>query len=197
MEILPRQVVLGTPVAEPVTLDEAKAHLRVDFSEDDTLIQSQITACREWMEKALNLTMVERTATIYAPHFAECFQLPYTPLQSVSSVQYWSYDSPSTLETASTDLYRVDTLNGQVYRAYSEYWPSTAVRHDAVQIAVTVGHPPAGSPLDYGANVPESLKAALLLLLGNVYEHREEHITGTIISTFPTAKMLMQTYRNY
>lgn len=46
------------PIAEPVTLEEAKTQLRVEFSEDDALISSYITAAREWAEGFLNTALV-------------------------------------------------------------------------------------------------------------------------------------------
>ena len=46
------------PIAEPVTLEEAKLQLRVEFDEDDALISSYITAAREWAEGFLNRSLV-------------------------------------------------------------------------------------------------------------------------------------------
>ena len=42
------------PAVEPVTVAEAKAHLRVDISDDDTYIGTLITAAREWCEEYLD-----------------------------------------------------------------------------------------------------------------------------------------------
>lgn len=41
---------LTPPTAEPVSLVEAKLHLRVDFNDDDALITSLITAARQAAE---------------------------------------------------------------------------------------------------------------------------------------------------
>ena len=41
---------LTEPVNEPVTLVEAKAYLRVDTTDEDTLIATLITAARQWVE---------------------------------------------------------------------------------------------------------------------------------------------------
>lgn len=46
------------PIAEPVTLEEAKLQLRVEFDEDDALISSYITAARQWAEGFLNTALV-------------------------------------------------------------------------------------------------------------------------------------------
>ena len=46
------------PVVEPVTITEAKAHLRVDTADDDTYIGTLITAAREWCEQYLDRTLV-------------------------------------------------------------------------------------------------------------------------------------------
>jgi uncharacterized phage protein (predicted DNA packaging) len=44
-------------MTEPVTLDEAKLHLRVDDTSDDTLITTLITAAREHVEKFIKRTV--------------------------------------------------------------------------------------------------------------------------------------------
>lgn len=47
-------------VIEPVTLEEAKAHLRVEFDDDDTYITALISAAREYVESFQNRYIAER-----------------------------------------------------------------------------------------------------------------------------------------
>lgn len=95
---------------EPVTLTDAKKHLRVDFADDDTLIAALITSARMAIEDFCHISIVSKTitATLKAQEvprsiFAQPFQvreqfnefeLPYGPVVSVDSVT--SMDSDGT-----------------------------------------------------------------------------------------------------
>lgn len=200
----PAQMTLVSgPVYEPVSLADMKAHLRVDFTDDNDLITAQIIEARTWMEKALNITMVEQTFDAILPCFFSTIEIPLLPLTSVVSIKYWNDDSPSVLTTLATTeespvvssgLYRVDLTRGQIYLADGQVWPTTVPRHDAVTIRVTTGPVPSGSPISAGTPAP--LKAALKLLVGDMYENRESS-TQLHMEELPTAKRLMQVYRNY
>ena len=46
------------PATEPITLVEAKAHLRVDFSDEDTYIDTLIVAARRYCEAYCNRVFI-------------------------------------------------------------------------------------------------------------------------------------------
>ena len=50
---------VSPPAAEPVTLAEAKSHLKLDTSDEDTLIASLITAARARAEWHTGRALVE------------------------------------------------------------------------------------------------------------------------------------------
>ena len=94
------------PAVEPVTLTAAKAHLRVDISDDDDLITAIIKAAREWCEEYLDRTLIHTQWTMRMDAFPWEFKLPRPPMAqagttTVTSVTY-------TLETQATA-----TLNTQ------------------------------------------------------------------------------------
>lgn len=88
--------------SEPVSLVEAKAHLRVDFADDDTVLSAMITACRQAIEDYCHISLVAKTITLTLEAeekpktmFAQpwqvrqqfnSFELPYGPIKSVTSV---------------------------------------------------------------------------------------------------------------
>jgi hypothetical protein len=55
----------GTPT-EPVTLGEAKAWLRVDYSDDDSLITGMIKSARQSIEHFTNRALVVKTVSLNA-----------------------------------------------------------------------------------------------------------------------------------
>ena len=72
------------PALEPVTLAEAKAHLRVDISDDDDLITAIIKAAREYCEEYLDRTLVHTQWTMRMDAFPWEFKLPRPPMAPVS-----------------------------------------------------------------------------------------------------------------
>jgi uncharacterized phiE125 gp8 family phage protein len=157
------------PTAEPVSSSEAKLHLRVDASTDDTLIAQIITAAREWCEAFQNRCFITQTLTCYMDEFPDIIDLPRLPVQSVSSVKY--LDEQGVQQTLSASLYRVDVINGRMTPAYGESWPCTRVDTNAVEIEYIAGYGAA-------AAVPASVKQAMLLLIGHFYENREAEVIG-------------------
>lgn len=87
---------VDTGGAEPVSLDDMKAWLRVDHTEDDDTITSLIPAARAGIESYCNISITEKTVTMIADWSGE-WQLPYAPVKSVTSVSarygYGAYES--------------------------------------------------------------------------------------------------------
>lgn len=197
--VTPDQLTLDVaPITDPLDQNEMKEHLRIDHSDDDSYLIDIDKAATEWVERECNIAMVERTYTAKIPHFAEMIELPRRPLQEVTAIKYWSTDSPSVLTTlwektspeVAPTTFRVNTGEGFIYRNYSQPWPTTDIRHDAVQITFVAG---------YGgvAQVPNALKHALLLLVADLYEHREDTVIGPNVYNRNAAKALLDMYRNY
>lgn len=192
------------PEAEPITLAEAKAHLRVDFSDDDTLIQTLIGTAREYVEKLANRALVERTSTAKIMSFADVIRLPFRPITALVSIKYYNIDSPSVLTTlfdsaspgTPSDVFMLDTDYGALVRNDGQVYPAHAIRTDAVQIQFTHGLAPdtTQSPISYSANVPAPLRHAMLLFLGDLYENREIS-TPLTMQELPAFERIIKMYR--
>lgn len=158
------------PSVEPITSTEAKLHLRVDHTDDDTLITILIQASRETVEQLTNRSLITQSRTIKLDRFpcSNTIEIPYGPLISITSVKY--YDADNTLQTMSSSLYEVDTFSNvpRLVLADGQSWPSTYVKTNAVEIIYSAGYGAAGS------YVPKPLKQAMFLILGHLYEHREQ-----------------------
>lgn len=186
------------PAAEPVTLAEAKAHCRVDHSADDARISAYIAAARQDCERWTGRAFVTQTWELVIDEFPEDeIQIPLPPLQSVVSVKY--DDGNGTEQTIASTEYVVDDVSepGWVVPAIGG-WPSTFDGINAVRVQFVAGYAPdTNSPVDLAANVPPSIKQAILLLTGQYYDNREDIVVGTTVYRLPTgaSESLLRMFR--
>lgn len=174
----------GTVGGEPVTVAEVKANSRVDITDDDTLFTTLISAARDFFEKRTRRTTTERTVTMKMDEFPLGGEiiLRRPPIQSVTSITYVDADGVS--QTWSSSEYQV-TLGGdmdhaRIEPAYGYAWPTPRVQPAAVTVTYVAGYEAdeSGSPTDYAANVPESIKACLKVLVAHWYDNRSHFVEG-------------------
>jgi len=157
------------PTAAPVSLVEAKAHLRVDHSDDDSLIEGLIEAATAYLDGwtgILGRALVTQTWRQDLAAFGDPIRLPLSPVASVSSVTY--YDQAGAEQTLSASAYVLlaDSAGAYIDLASGQSWPAVANKADPVRVTFVTG---------YGAasDVPRPIRQAILLHLGLLYEHRE------------------------
>src|SRR5262245_32806492 len=82
--------VITPPATEPVTRTEAKAHLRVDFTTDDTYIDDLIATARHEAEKWARRALITQTLELRMPYWPNAYSLalPRSPVQSITSITY-------------------------------------------------------------------------------------------------------------
>jgi len=182
------------PTFEPVTVAVAKNHLRVDISTDDTLIGTLITAAREYVELFTGQSFIQRTYRADLADFADAIRLPRGPVLAITSVKYYDTSSPETLQTWGASNYY---LHNDIWRRIEGVsLPSVGSRADNVQITYTAGRSPLASPqLDA---TPKAIVQAILLLVGDFYEHRESQVLypGQLLEN-RALQMLLNPYVNH
>jgi len=176
------------PAAEPILKAEAKTHLRVDHTGDDTYITTLCTVARRWAERWTRRAMITQTLRLTLdalPGFDGIIELPRPPLQSITSIAY--IDTAGASQTLAASKYRVETKSapGRVEPAWGETWPSTRSIVGAVTIIYKAGYGTGGS------SVPAEMIQAMLLLIGDLYSHREITVVGISTSTLETVKNLL------
>lgn len=176
------------PATEPVTLAEAKLHLRVDVSDDDALITSLIVAMRTACENEIKRSLITQTWEKVMDFFPDAIQLPMPPIQSVTSITY--IDVNGALQTLPTNQYVLDKDSepGYVVRAINVNWPVTGDYINAVRVRYVAGYVAA-------ANVPETIKLWMKIRLANAYDNREEFVLGRTMQEFPYVECLLDRYR--
>ncbi len=163
--------VVTPATGEPVSLAEAKLQLRVDGSDEDALIGNLIAAGRRTVELLSGRALAPQTLELTLDDWPEngIIWLPMPPLQSVASIVY------------------VDDAGGEHTLAESAYLVGAACEPGRVAILETpVGDLAAieGVRVQYDAGyadgeTPQTLKQAILLLVGHWYENREAALSGT------------------
>jgi uncharacterized phiE125 gp8 family phage protein len=188
---------ITAPAVNPISLVEAKAHLRVDHSQEDTLIELFVKAATQNAEAFLGRALVTQTWELVLDSFpTEEVKIPLPPLQSVVSIKY--DDSAGDEQTLATDQYVVDTASEPGWVVpLTAGWPSTIDAINAVRIQFVAGYPPTSdSPPDLTANILFSIKAAILLNLGSLYANRETVVIGQTTAHLPWgAEQLLRPHR--
>lgn len=181
-----------TPTAyEPVSLDEAKTHCRVTGSADDTLLGVLISAARKRVEDISWRTLMPATLQLTLDDWpnSDTIELWLPPLQSVTSIQYTVRDG--TAKTLSSDAYVVDTAStpGRVRLKADYFWPTDNLREVGgivitYQAGVSNTTATAQNVATIRALVSPIHKAAILLIVGHLYENREAVVSGAGLSAF-------------
>lgn len=184
------------PAAEPVSLTEAKLHLRVDISTDDNLITAQIVAAREACEKWTGRAFITQTWERYFDVFPSCemglIELPHSPAIAITSVIYT--DTNNIAQTMSSGDYQLDAVSepARLLPVDGEAWPTDVkpYKANAVKVTWTAGYGAAASA------VPGPIKQAILMLIGLMYENREAVNVGNLVTELPVGVQdLLWNYR--
>lgn len=200
--------VLVHPTVEPVSLEEARLHLRLDAYDspaahpDDPIVESLITAARQWAEEFCERSIAQATLELALdtwpvspdyPARPQPVYLPRAPLQEILSVVY--IDAAG-VQRDLTD-YQLDDYDEppRLMPAAGSSWPSTQdKRLNAVRIRYRAGHTLPGDSPDTHP-LPKPIKQAILLILGHLYEHREDSAPVRLEQIPLGAQTLLRKYR--
>lgn len=157
------------PSTSPISLAEAKAQMRVEGTDDDTIIQRLIDAAVAFVDVqgALGFAMITQTWGQWLSPNPGTVQLSLGPVQSVSAVKY--YDVDGVLQTATLSDFNVFGTPNRITVSpkAGNAWPVTQTRDDAIKIEYVIGY---GAT---SASVPQTVRHALMMLVAHWYENRE------------------------
>jgi uncharacterized phiE125 gp8 family phage protein len=188
--------IITAPVTEPVSLTEAKSHLRITHTNDDTLIISLIKVARQQAESITLRSLASAVYDLSIDDFpTEEIVLPMPPVESITSIKYKDSDGvEATWDSDEWIFYNSEPA--VILPAYGEAYPTfTPYPIGAVTIRFTAGYKTSGDDADL--IIPEELKQAIKLLVANYYEYREDLLTrGHIPKTVPFGvNALLSPYR--
>lgn len=179
------------PAAGPITLAQAKAHLRLDSDDEDDFVQTLIDAATQIFDgtgKArdgvLGCAMMTQTWLLETerwvvpfrrklPRFSSDYRIwiEHGPVQAVESIEVYASD---VLTTWSPTQWRVGHEDTRTFitTAPGGSWPTYDFREDAFQVTFTTGYG------DAATDVPAPLRAAMLLMIGHLFENRQSVIVS-------------------
>lgn len=176
----------AAPSAEPITLTEAKSHLLVDDTSQDGLIGTYIKAARLHVEAYTGVTFGARDLSAYADAFTDLATLPFAPVSEVISLEYVDADGATQTVPATVYSLRDDNLSPSIVLASGQAWPSIK-SGERIRLTASVG-----------AVLPDDVRAAMLLLIGQWFETREGVVVGASVQAVPHAvDALLCNYRRF
>jgi uncharacterized phiE125 gp8 family phage protein len=184
-------LVLSTPPsAEPVTLAEAKTHLRVDGTDEDTLITTHIAAARRQVEIYTGAGLVTQRWTETFDGFPcspySGISLTRGPVLSIVSVAYLDTAGQSQTLSSATYVLNQTPLSADLWLVSGQSWPATQAQRGAVTIVYSVGF---GSG---STAIPDDIRASILLRIADLYRNREAQ--GALLTENRTACNLVDGY---
>jgi len=166
------------PTKYPVSLKEAKEHLRVTlgYTEEDDYIESLITLSTEVVEQLTRRRLITQTWYYYPTEWPteDVMPIPYGKLQSITAIKYTnSSEVEATFSAADYYLTNSNGEPGSAVLRYSENWPTVTLSpSDPIEVEFICGYGASG------ASVPKTLNHIIKYLISDAYENRETLIMG-------------------
>lgn len=178
------------PATEPLTYAEAKAYLRLNDDSEQSLVTSLISAARGIVEGQTWRPLISQVWAAqldFSEVNSSVIRINKAPVISIDTVTY--YDSNNALQTLSASNWESD-IYGSPARFRLKTIPICYERMNTLQVNFTAGYANA-------AAVPNDIKSALYMIIGHLYENRQDVVTGTQVNEIPMAsKYLLEPYRN-
>lgn len=194
------------PAGYPVTLQEAKTHMRVDSADEDAYIGILLSAAASQVEIEIGRALITRTYNLLLDGWPSdssggeewwdgeregsivelltqgakrYIELPYPPISSVTHVK--TYDDADVATVFAASNYYVDrtSMPGRIALRTSSAWPIPTRLTNGIEIQWVAGYGATGNVM------PDQIKLAIMQLASHWYENREPVISGIIVADIP------------
>ena len=180
-------IVISPPTDDPITLEEAKAHLRVTHIYEDDYILSLIRAATTTIEDHTDRRLITQTLEYTRDELERPLLLgsttltgtrpiilPVAPIQSILTFSYldadsvtnYLYDSVGSPENTTGVVVDLRSTPARILPLSGGTWPTPLTQGNSVAVRLIAGYG------DSGESVPSSLKHAIMLLAGHWFQHR-------------------------
>jgi len=182
------RVTVITPPEPFITVEEAKARVRVLADDEDGLIEDLIASATAhldgpdgWLGRALGRQTLEARGDFFRDRR---WYLPYPPVIEIEALTYLDHDGvEQTLDPTAYEL-----RGHLIERAFATRWPLVRCDDESVRVLYTAG---------YDA-VPRPICAAILLMVGDLYANRETTVASAnsiIVPMSTTVENLLMPFR--
>lgn len=179
------------PEIEPIELDETKEHLQIILEDvdDDDKIGRMIKAATAAALTYTRRSFISQTLEHFLDDWpaGNVIRLPKPPLITVASIEYVANfsDSPQykTLDAANYQILN-DPSRPEIHLTPTGEFPTIDGDHaEPIRITYTAGY---GTD---AAAVPEGIRHAIMVLVGDFYQSRESDALGFSTANIGTVKM--------
>lgn len=177
------------PLAEPVTLVDVKAHLRLDHSSEDELLAGLIRAAREEVERTTGMALLDQQWRQLLDRWPRdgCAVLAIHPVREILSVTAFGTEGEASLLDPAD--YQADLVSRPARIHFAT--PAQPLRAmNGIEIDFTAGFGEAGT------DVPDLLRRAIVTLVAHWYEFRTGFGPGDQPVSYPAGyERMVASYR--
>jgi uncharacterized phiE125 gp8 family phage protein len=163
-------VQIVAPIAEPLSLDDAKTFMHILEDDEDDLITSMIESAREYAENYTNRQFEIATWELITECMYSGLTIDKSTVTEIVTVEYM--DEDSVYQTLSTDDYYLYFEHG-AGKLHFDSIPSHKDDKRAFKITFKAGY----------ATVPSGIVSFLKVFVSTIYENRELYIIGVSVET--------------
>lgn len=154
------------PTSEPVTTAELKAYLRLNTTDEDSLLASYIATARHQFEHLTQRAVISQTLRQWNDSIHHGFRIMRGDVLSISAVKYYNTSGALTTDTTfSTDL---NVAPVKVF--WVTKLTTSTTRTPVAYVDFVAGF----------STVPEDVKTAIKLLAGMYFDQRAAFITDNL-----------------
>jgi uncharacterized phiE125 gp8 family phage protein len=154
--------------SEIVTTQDVKDYVRIDTSADDAIITRMIEQARIWCENYISRDIVAKTRTYYVDRTNGVFDIPFAPVNSITSVTVQGEAAEYTVLGLDNETIELD--GGSAEQVKVSY--STTGLSDGL------------------------LKQAILQLVSTYYDNRADYVSGSINEIPSNVKSILSSYKS-
>jgi len=177
--------VSGAPAVTAVSLEEARAHLRLIDNAEDMLLQRCIEAAVEEAQMFTGRALITQEITLTLSEWPcdRVLRLPRTPAQAAAGIKYVDADGQADMDLDEASY--VVALTGDsprlIFKASAELPAVEDENPEPIQVIYTAGY---GDTPD---DVPSLIKSGILFLAAHLFEQRTPEITGAPVNALQWA----------
>lgn len=171
MAWIPSSIVTSAPTVDPVSVQEAADYLRIDDTDSNSVLVRLIKTATRAVENLVGAAIITQQRKFFCSSFDDFAAVPLWPVSAIVSIKY--LDSSGVEQTLSSSVYELVSLGSEtaIRLQPQQSWPSVYWAPDAIRVVLTAGAASA-------AAADETLRMAVLIVLGHWYDNREQ--VGTI-----------------